>query len=286
MSRILGIDPGVNGAIVEMTPQGELIQIHDMPTLEDGAKGRRAINAPLLASIVFKSHAIKAFCELVGPRPGEGAVGAFGFGRSRGVIEGVLGACGVPVVMVAPPVWKRAAGIAAGKENKDSARQRRNRPLAEPSRAFRPQDGYRPGRGGFDRSRRPHAGGRPMSNVIILNVVRQARQIQEEKAKIVLASHVDEAFAEYHEYEDDEEFLAVLAEIRNDIDKAPAEMFSEYYWWATARRYARKNHIDTIGRDFYKSFNPQAHHGDALTWARTFLTQLPARYFFCVGGGR
>ena len=119
---ILGIDPGVNGAIVEMTPQGELIQIHDMPTLADGAKGRRAINAPLLASIVFKSHAIKAFCELVGPRPGEGAVGAFGFGRSRGVIEGVLAACGVPVIMVAPPVWKRAAGIGAGKENKDSAR--------------------------------------------------------------------------------------------------------------------------------------------------------------------
>jgi hypothetical protein len=120
--RIIGIDPGVNGSIAEMTTQGELIQIHDMPTLQDGAKGRRAINAPLLASVIFKSHATKAFLELVGPRPGEGAVGAFGFGRSRGIIEGVLGACGIPVVMIAPPVWKRAAGIAAGKENKDSAR--------------------------------------------------------------------------------------------------------------------------------------------------------------------
>lgn len=120
--RILGIDPGVNGSVVEMTGDGELIQIHDMPALEDGAKGRRCINAPLLAAIVYKSQATKAFCELVGPRPGEGAVGAFGFGRSRGIIEGVLGAYGVPVVMVAPPVWKRAAGIAPGKENKDSAR--------------------------------------------------------------------------------------------------------------------------------------------------------------------
>jgi hypothetical protein len=122
VNRIIGIDPGVNGAIVEMSVQGEILQIHDMPTLQDGAKNRRAINAPLLAAIIFKSHATKAYCELVGPRPGEGAVGAFGFGRSRGIIEGVLAACGVPVVMIAPPVWKRATGIAAGKENKDSAR--------------------------------------------------------------------------------------------------------------------------------------------------------------------
>jgi hypothetical protein len=118
----IGIDPGVNGAVAVTGPDGEIVQIHDMPTLADGAKNRRAINVPLLASIIYQSHAIKAYCELVGPRPGEGAVGAFGFGRSRGIIEGVLGACGVPVVMIAPPVWKRAAGIAPGKENKDSAR--------------------------------------------------------------------------------------------------------------------------------------------------------------------
>ncbi len=119
---ILGIDPGVGGAVAVLDDKGGLIEVHDMPILADGAKGRNAINAPLLASIVFKSHATRAVCELVGPRPGEGAVGAFGFGRSRGVIEGVLAAAGVPVVMIAPPVWKRGAGIAPGKENKDSAR--------------------------------------------------------------------------------------------------------------------------------------------------------------------
>jgi hypothetical protein len=118
----LGIDPGVNGAIAVIGQNGEIEQIHDMPTLEDGAKGRRAINAPLLAAIVYNSHATKAYCEQVNARPGEGAVGAFGFGYSLGLIKGVLGACGVPVVMVAPPVWKRAAGIATGRENKDSAR--------------------------------------------------------------------------------------------------------------------------------------------------------------------
>lgn len=121
---ILGIDPGVNGALAILDGEGELLEVFDMPALPDGAKGRQAVNAPLLASLVFKSHARQAFCELVGPRPKEGAAGAFSFGRSRGVIEGVCGAAQVPVAMLAPPVWKRHANIPPGAENKDLARAR------------------------------------------------------------------------------------------------------------------------------------------------------------------
>jgi crossover junction endodeoxyribonuclease RuvC len=91
-----------------------------MPVLKDGPAGRRAINAPLLASIVFKSHAGHAFDEGVGARPGEGAVGAFAFGRAKGVIEGVLAAAGVPVTFVSPPAWKRAVGLTLA--SKDAAR--------------------------------------------------------------------------------------------------------------------------------------------------------------------
>lgn len=119
---ILGIDPGLDGAVAVLTEAGELLAIEDMPTLADGAKGRRALNAPLLAAIVYKSQASAGFCELVGPRPTDGSAAGFGFGRSRGIIEGVCAAAGVPLTMIAPPTWKRASGIAPGKENKDSAR--------------------------------------------------------------------------------------------------------------------------------------------------------------------
>lgn len=122
MSIVLGIDPGLDGAIAEMTEAGELVAVHDMPTLEDGAKGCRAVNPALLASIIHELHATLAYCELVGPRPTDSTTGAFGFGRSRGIIEGVLAAAGIPLAMIAPPVWKRASNIAPGKENKDSAR--------------------------------------------------------------------------------------------------------------------------------------------------------------------
>ncbi len=122
MTIIIGIDPGLDGAIAVLTEAGELVAIHDMPTLLDGAKGRRAVNPALFASIIYATQASRAYCELIGPRSTDGTTGAFGFGRTRGIIEGVLAAIGVPLEMIAPPVWKRCAGIAPGKENKDSAR--------------------------------------------------------------------------------------------------------------------------------------------------------------------
>jgi crossover junction endodeoxyribonuclease RuvC len=45
----------------------------------------------------------------------------FGFGRSLGVVEGVLAALNVPVTYVAPATWTKALGKAAGK---DASRQR------------------------------------------------------------------------------------------------------------------------------------------------------------------
>ena len=119
--KILGIDPGLGGAIAVLTDDGALIEIFDMPILADGPAGRRSVNAALVASLIYQSHATRAFVELVNARPGEGAVGAFSFGRSRGVLEGVLAACGLPCRLVAPAHWKRAAGIPAGKA-KDASR--------------------------------------------------------------------------------------------------------------------------------------------------------------------
>ena len=119
---ILGVDIGVQGALALITPAGELIDVWDMPCLEDGPKHRRTVNAPLLAELVYKSHATEAYVEHVGPRPMEGAVGAFAFGDSKGVVRGVLAAAAISTVFITPPVWKRAVGIPPGKDMKDMAR--------------------------------------------------------------------------------------------------------------------------------------------------------------------
>lgn len=118
---IIGIDIGVVGAVSRLSPDGErLFEVTDLPVLKDGPAGRRAINAPLLAEIIQLWRPVKAYVESVGARPGEGAVGAFAFGRSRGVVEGVLGACKVPIVWIAPASWKRTVGLTLA--SKDAAR--------------------------------------------------------------------------------------------------------------------------------------------------------------------
>jgi crossover junction endodeoxyribonuclease RuvC len=122
----LGVDIGSRGAISVLALRAalpELLDVFDMPCLNDGPAGRRAVNPALLAEIVAKSHASKVYIELVGARPGEGAVGAFAFGRSRGVVEGVLGALGIPAMFIAPAAWKRTIGLPAGRDGaKDAAR--------------------------------------------------------------------------------------------------------------------------------------------------------------------
>ncbi len=120
---VLGVDPGLSGAVAVVSADGDLLAVHDMPVLRDGAKGRATVNAPLLAAIIRETGATTAFVEFVGARPGEGAVGAFAFGRCRGVTEGVVAALGVPVAFLTPPTWKRAVGIPPGKDGaKDAAR--------------------------------------------------------------------------------------------------------------------------------------------------------------------
>jgi crossover junction endodeoxyribonuclease RuvC len=120
---VVGIDPGAHGAIAVLTEAGQLLGVFDMPSTAE-ANGRAATNAPLLAGILARTHARVAFCEFLGARPTDAKVAAFSFGRARGVIEGVCGALSLPVVFIAPPVWKRLAAIPPGAENKDLARTR------------------------------------------------------------------------------------------------------------------------------------------------------------------
>lgn len=123
VARVLGIDIGSQGAIALLTSAGDLDGVVDMPILCDGPRGRPNVSAALLADIIVNMKAATAYVEFVSARPGEGAVGAFAFGRSRGIIEGVCAAAGLPVAFLTPATWKRAVGIAPGKEGaKDAAR--------------------------------------------------------------------------------------------------------------------------------------------------------------------
>ena len=52
-----------------------------------------------------------AALEKVGAMPGQGVVSMFTFGHAAGAVAGVLAALEVPVTLVTPQRWKKAAGL-------------------------------------------------------------------------------------------------------------------------------------------------------------------------------
>lgn len=119
MTLILGIDPGLSGALAFYYPETGALDVVDMPILKaGGAKGKSVIDIAALARLIDVSSASLTHCylEMVGTRPGEGAGGAFSFGEGVGLIRGVLAANFIPVTRVTPAVWKRAMGCTGDKD--------------------------------------------------------------------------------------------------------------------------------------------------------------------------
>jgi crossover junction endodeoxyribonuclease RuvC len=120
---LIGVDPGVTGALALLTDKGDLLDVLDMPSLVDGTKGRSTVNSPLLAELLARWHAREVFCEFVSARPTDGPVQAFAFGKTSGIIYGVRGALSLPISLITPQSWKRFHGIPPG-DQKDLARSK------------------------------------------------------------------------------------------------------------------------------------------------------------------
>lgn len=112
----IGIDPGVSGGVALLTETGDLVDVRDMPTLPSGPAGRDEISAHGLAAIIREWQPARAFVELIGPMPHDGAKAAFNFGVSKATILATLAVLEVPVDLIAPAVWKRHAKIPPGKD--------------------------------------------------------------------------------------------------------------------------------------------------------------------------
>lgn len=121
-SRVIGIDPGASGAIALLV-SGVLVSVHDMPTVtvERNKSQKRQVCPAGLSMLMQQLSPNKAIVEKVGARPGEGVSSMFSFGRSVGIIEGVLAAKQIPVTFVTPQAWQKWSGAARGK---DGSRQR------------------------------------------------------------------------------------------------------------------------------------------------------------------
>lgn len=97
--RIIGIDPGLSGALA-LLDAGELIEIVDI----DASHSR--INAAHLAAVIQRWQPDFAICEAVTARPGQGVTSMFTFGHGLGTITAVIATLGVPYLLVRPQCWQ------------------------------------------------------------------------------------------------------------------------------------------------------------------------------------
>ncbi len=132
-SKIIGIDPGVNGAIACYEPTSMSCFVYDMPTiwiqLATKKKGkiqrRKRLNYERLARLLralMEGGADYAWIEKVGPMPSDGAVGAFTFGEAYGAVKGACSALNLNTLEVRPQVWKAHYDLIG--EDKDLSRNR------------------------------------------------------------------------------------------------------------------------------------------------------------------
>lgn len=120
---VFGIDPGVSGAL-SIYVNKKLKEAIDMPTMSEGKKNKKQINAAQLALEIKKRidgfQDVAVVIEHVTAMPGQGVTSMFNFGQSFGVIKGICSALTLPIYFVRPVKWKKHFNLIGS--SKDASR--------------------------------------------------------------------------------------------------------------------------------------------------------------------
>ena len=109
---IIGIDPGISGAIC-FFEDGKVQEIIDMPTMAEGKKNKRQVNGPQIYNEIslrvnkLQKKEIIIVIEQVSAMPGQGVTSMFNFGQSFGVLKGICSAMQLSMYFVRPAKWKK-----------------------------------------------------------------------------------------------------------------------------------------------------------------------------------
>ena len=122
---IIGIDPGISGAICFLK-NGTIIDVIEMPSMAEGKKNKKQVNGSQIFNEIslrikdFNKEDIKVVIEQVSAMPGQGVTSMFNFGQSFGVLKGICSAMQLSTYFVRPAKWKKYFGLI--KTEKDASR--------------------------------------------------------------------------------------------------------------------------------------------------------------------
>ena len=111
----VGIDPGLNGAVVVINMALQLLDWYDCPTIEL-KKGKRTNRQFAVAEMtrILKTileahghHHMQLFLEKAGAQPKQGLASTFKTGYGFGLWEGMLPWTGKPYAVIHPNKWTR-----------------------------------------------------------------------------------------------------------------------------------------------------------------------------------
>ena len=108
--KIIGIDPGLSGAIAVMHDK-KVINLYDMPVMAEGKKNKRQLNSSQLVNIIKENinegEETIVVVEQVNAMPGQGVTSMFNFGQTFGALKGICAALELPIFFVRPSKWKK-----------------------------------------------------------------------------------------------------------------------------------------------------------------------------------
>ncbi len=108
--KIIGIDPGLSGAIAVLE-NNKVLNVFEMPVMSEGKKNKRQLNSALLVNLlkenVLNNEEVAVVVEQVNAMPGQGVTSMFNFGQTFGAIKGICAALGFPIFFVRPSKWKK-----------------------------------------------------------------------------------------------------------------------------------------------------------------------------------
>ena len=121
--KIIGIDPGLSGAIA-ILENNKVLNIFDIPVMSEGKKNKRQLNSALLVSLlrdnISNNEEVAVVVEQVNAMPGQGVTSMFNFGQTFGAIKGICAALDLPIFLVRPSKWKKHFELI--NSSKDSSR--------------------------------------------------------------------------------------------------------------------------------------------------------------------
>ena len=125
---VIGIDPGLSGAIARPMPDGS-VDVWDMPTIT--VRDKRRIDGYALRDLLVAIGPVDmVVVEHVQGVQGSGATSAFTFGEGFGAIGQLLIDFDRPHTLVRPQAWTKALGVGSDKGEHRRTAQRLYPPSA------------------------------------------------------------------------------------------------------------------------------------------------------------